>query len=56
MDDQADARIEQWFLAYSSDIYRFLAYYTGRKDIDDPVQETFIRVLGSLLVGWICAS
>ncbi|MEJ8546677.1 RNA polymerase sigma factor [Brevibacillus borstelensis] len=45
MDENAGARIEQWFLAYSSDIYRFLVYYTGRKDIDDLVQETFIRAL-----------
>ncbi|CAM5796639.1 MULTISPECIES: RNA polymerase sigma factor [Brevibacillus] len=47
MDDNVGARIEQWFLAYSSDIYRFLVYYTGRTDIDDLVQETFIRALKS---------
>ncbi len=40
-----DNRIEQWFRAYSHDVYRFLVYYTGRKDIDDLVQETFIRAL-----------
>ncbi|WP_289139580.1 RNA polymerase sigma factor [uncultured Brevibacillus sp.] len=40
-----DNRIEQWFRAYSNDVYRFLVYYTGRKDIDDLVQETFIRAL-----------
>ncbi|USG64794.1 RNA polymerase sigma factor [Brevibacillus ruminantium] len=45
MDDNACARIEQWFLAYNHDVYRFLVYYTGRKDIDDLVQETFIRAL-----------
>ena len=45
MDDNAGARIEQWFLAYSNDVYRFLVYYTGRTDIDDLVQETFIRAL-----------
>lgn len=45
MDDHTGARIEQWFLAYSQDVYRFLVYYTGRKDIDDFVQETFIRAL-----------
>lgn len=45
MDDHIGARIEQWFLAYSNDIYRFLVYYTGRTDIDDLVQETFIRAL-----------
>lgn len=45
MDDNAGARIEQWFRTHSNDVYRFLVYYTGRKDIDDLVQETFIRAL-----------
>ncbi|WNC14110.1 RNA polymerase sigma factor [Brevibacillus brevis] len=44
MDDNG-VRIEQWFRAYSNDVYRFLVYYTGRKDIEDLVQETFIRAL-----------
>jgi RNA polymerase sigma-70 factor (ECF subfamily) len=45
LDENAGARIEQWFLTYSHDVYRFLVYYTGRTDIDDLVQETFIRAL-----------
>lgn len=45
MEDNAGVRIEQWFLAYSNDVYRFLVYYTKRTDIDDLVQETFIRAL-----------
>ncbi|MBW5470831.1 sigma-70 family RNA polymerase sigma factor [Brevibacillus formosus] len=48
MDDHSGARIEQWFLTYSQDVYRFLVYYTGRTDIDDLVQETFIRALKAL--------
>jgi len=48
MDDNASARIERWFLAYSNDVYRFLVYYTGRTDIDDLVQETFIRALKAI--------
>ncbi|MGD8191866.1 RNA polymerase sigma factor [Brevibacillus ginsengisoli] len=48
MDDHAGARIERWFLAYSNDVYRFLVYYTGRTDIDDLVQETFIRALKAI--------
>jgi RNA polymerase sigma-70 factor, ECF subfamily len=48
VDDHAGARIEQWFVAYSNDIYRFLVYYTGRTDIDDLVQETFIRALKAI--------
>ncbi|WP_301172476.1 RNA polymerase sigma factor [Brevibacillus nitrificans] len=45
MDDYAGARIEQWYRTYSNDVYRFLVYYTGRRDTDDLVQETFIRAL-----------
>lgn len=48
MDDHSGARIEQWFLTYSQDVYRFLVYYTGRTDIDDLVQETFIRALKAM--------
>lgn len=48
MDDHAGSRIEQWFLAYSGDVYRYLVYYTGRTDIDDLVQETFIRALKAI--------
>lgn len=48
MDDHTGARIEQWFHAYSNDVYRFLVYYTGRTDIDDLVQETFIRALKAI--------
>ena len=48
MDDHAGARIEQWFLTYKNDVYRFLVYYTGRTDIDDLVQETFIRALKAI--------
>lgn len=48
MDDNTGARIEQWFLTYSNDVYRFLVYYTRRKDVDDLVQETFIRALKAI--------
>lgn len=37
------ARIEQWFYAYSDDIYRFLMFYTGQPEVEDLLQETFIR-------------
>ncbi|MGK5510465.1 RNA polymerase sigma factor [Brevibacillus formosus] len=45
MEDHTGIRIEQWFRSYSQDVYRFLVYYTGRTNIDDLVQETFIRAL-----------
>ncbi|MBS4172742.1 RNA polymerase sigma factor [Bacillus sp. FJAT-49736] len=35
--------IEQWFHLYSNDVYHFLIYYTGTKDVEDLVQEVYIR-------------
>lgn len=37
--------IETWFLKYSDDIYNFLVYYTGNKDVEDIVQEVFVKAL-----------
>lgn len=35
--------ITEWFEQYSNDVYNFLVYYRGSKDVHDLVQETFIR-------------
>ncbi|KAB2336223.1 RNA polymerase sigma factor [Cytobacillus depressus] len=40
--------IIDWFHEYSNDILNFLIYYTGRTDVEDMVQETFIRALRRL--------
>lgn len=40
-------QLEQWFRAYSQDIYQFLIYYTGRIDVDDLVQDVFIKAYQS---------
>lgn len=40
--------IEQWFYTYSDEIYKFLAYFTGKTDVDDIVQETFFRAMKNL--------
>ncbi len=37
--------IEQWFYTYSDDVYKFLAYFTGKTDVEDLVQETFTKAL-----------
>lgn len=37
--------IEQWFRHYSSDVKTFLVYFLRRTDVDDLVQETFIRAM-----------
>jgi RNA polymerase sigma-70 factor, ECF subfamily len=35
--------IEQWFYQYKRDIYNFLIYYMGTKDVDDVFQECFLK-------------
>ncbi|TLS38202.1 RNA polymerase sigma factor [Pseudalkalibacillus caeni] len=37
--------IEEWFNLYSDDVYNFLVYYTGSKEVDDLVQDVFIRAI-----------
>lgn len=38
-------KIEEWFVEYSDDIYNYLVYYTGSKDVEDMVQEVFIKAM-----------
>ncbi|RHW41518.1 RNA polymerase sigma factor [Neobacillus notoginsengisoli] len=40
--------ISEWFQQYSHDVYNFLIYYTGKRDVEDLVQETFIKALKGL--------
>jgi RNA polymerase sigma-70 factor, ECF subfamily len=35
--------ISEWFYQYSDDVYNFLVYYTGTRDVEDLVQEVFIK-------------
>ncbi|MCT2534198.1 RNA polymerase sigma factor [Aquibacillus koreensis] len=35
--------ISEWFYQYSDCVYDFLVYYTGSKDVEDLVQEVFIK-------------
>jgi len=37
--------ITDWFDAYADDIYRFLIYYTSNSDVEDLVQEVFIKAI-----------
>lgn len=37
--------IEEWFDSYSDDLYNFLIYYTGSSDVEDLLQETFIKAI-----------
>lgn len=41
-------QIEKWFYEYGDDVYNFLIYYTGSLDVDDFVQEVFLKAIRSL--------
>lgn len=38
-------KLEEWFYRYVDDIYNFLIYFTGRKDVEDIVQEVFLKLI-----------
>ena len=40
--------IEEWFELYERDITSFLVYYTGSMDVEDLVQETFLRAFNKI--------
>ncbi|UCZ54421.1 RNA polymerase sigma factor [Bacillus shivajii] len=40
--------ISDWFYQYSDDIYHFLLYRIGSPDVEDVVQEVFIRAMKGL--------
>ncbi|MCC3356044.1 RNA polymerase sigma factor [Bacillus sp. REN16] len=40
--------ISDWFHQYSDDIYNFLLYRLGKADVEDLVQEVFIRAMKGL--------
>jgi len=42
---QSFMRIEQWFDAYGSDVHHFLVYYVGHANVEDLVQEVFLKAL-----------
>jgi RNA polymerase sigma-70 factor, ECF subfamily len=44
---EKNQQISQWFDLYSDDIYHFLYYRMGTQDVDDLVQEVYIRAIKS---------
>ncbi|MCF8568587.1 RNA polymerase sigma factor [Alicyclobacillus tolerans] len=40
-----DVNIEDLFRAYKGDVFTYLVYFTGHADVEDLVQETFIRAM-----------
>ncbi|MDZ5471382.1 RNA polymerase sigma factor [Bacillus sp. 31A1R] len=43
----AGRQIEQWFYEYEIDILNYLIYYTGMRDVEDLVQDTFLRAFNA---------
>lgn len=39
--------VSQWFEQYKDDVYHYLVYYTGKRDVEDLVQEVFISCIKS---------
>lgn len=37
--------VEEWYRLYGLDVFNYLVYRMGTRDVDDLVQETFIRAL-----------
>lgn len=40
-------QIEKWFIQYEQDLTNYLVYYTSSLDVEDLVQETFLRAFQS---------
>ncbi|MBU8879840.1 RNA polymerase sigma factor [Bacillus sp. FJAT-29790] len=43
----AGRQVEKWFYEYERDITNYLVYFTGTRDVEDLVQDTFLRALQS---------
>ena len=41
------AEVEEWFFKYGDDVYNFLVYYTKSHDVEDIVQDVFLKALKS---------
>ncbi|WP_462410578.1 RNA polymerase sigma factor [Neobacillus sp. Marseille-QA0830] len=41
----SSSKISEWFYLYNKDIYHYLVYYIGSSDVEDLVQEVFIRAI-----------
>jgi RNA polymerase sigma-70 factor, ECF subfamily len=43
-----EEKIREWFYKYSDEIYNFLLYYTRQSDVDDIIQEVFIKLIHNI--------
>ncbi|WP_054949301.1 RNA polymerase sigma factor [Numidum massiliense] len=42
------SELEAWFTAYGSDVHNYLRYYSGKNDVEDLVQDVFLKALKGL--------
>ncbi|MGD6831326.1 RNA polymerase sigma factor [Sutcliffiella halmapala] len=42
-----NVQIQNWYREFADGIYQYLIYFTGNKDVEDLVQEVFIRAIQS---------
>lgn len=42
---QVDQQIEYWFRSYGSDVHNYLVYYLGNYEVEDLVQDVFIKAM-----------
>lgn len=45
---EAEQQIESWFRSYGPDIHNYLIYFLGRYEVEDLVQDVFIKALRGL--------
>lgn len=45
---EAEQQIERWFRNYGSDVHNYLVYYLGNYEVEDLVQDVFIKALRGL--------
>lgn len=43
MKEEHEEAIETWFQLYANDVFNYLVYYTYSQDVEDLLQETFIK-------------
>lgn len=42
------AKVAKWFQQYGTQVYGYLVYFTGSRDVEDCLQDTFVRALQSV--------
>ncbi|QQE79028.1 RNA polymerase sigma factor [Alicyclobacillus sp. SO9] len=43
-----DMNIDEWYYKYVDDVHNYLVYFVGSQDVEDLVQETFIKAMSGI--------